>query len=241
MPPHCTALLVAAGSGTRMGFDKLLAPLGGQTVLQRSLNALLENDAIHSIVIVCPPDRWNTLHIPTSGKPVTRADGGALRHDSVTNGLAAAPPEATLIAIHDAARPLVSQADLTRVLSAALGTGAASLAHHITDTLKRADQNHFISDSVSRDHLWGMQTPQVFSRSSLEAAISLTRITGHEFTDEASILQSTGHPVLLVESLHPNPKITTPADHTHATAHMNIQYKITTDMTKVHTCPTIIS
>jgi len=211
-PIHCTAVLVAAGSGSRMGFDKLLAPLGPHSVLQRSLDTLLDNPAIHSIVVVSPHDRWLTLTFPASAKPVLHTTGGPLRQDSVTNGLAAAPPQATHIAIHDAARPLVSQADLTRVITAALESGAATLAHRIVDTLKRADENQFILDSVSRDHLWAMQTPQVFSRPLLHQAISLTQTNGQEFTDETSLLQSAGHPVLIVESLHPNPKITTPSD-----------------------------
>jgi 2-C-methyl-D-erythritol 4-phosphate cytidylyltransferase len=212
LPHHCTAILVAAGSGTRMGFDKLLAPLHGSTVLQCSLNRLLECDAIHSIVVVCPHDRWNTLQFTTSGKPITRTDGGALRQDSVSSGLTAAPPESTHIAIHDAARPLVSLEDLHRVITAAHETGAASLAHRIVDTLKRADESNFTRDSVSRENLWSMETPQVFSRTLLQQAISLTLPPGVLFTDEASLLETAGYPVLLVESLHPNPKITTPAD-----------------------------
>lgn len=209
---HCTAVLVAAGSGSRMGFDKLFAPLLGISVLQRSLDRLLECEAIHSVVIVCPPERWNSLIISTSGKPITRADGGTLRQDSVLAGVTAAPPQATFIATHDAARPLVSLVDLTRVIAAAQETGAASLAHRIVDTLKRADDSHFTRDSVSRKDLWGMETPQVFARDWLEEALSITCITGQEFTDEVSILETAGYPVLLVESLHPNPKITTPAD-----------------------------
>lgn len=208
--PHCNAILVAAGSGSRMGFDKLLAPLHGSSVLQCSLDRLLACDAIHSIVVVCPIDRWLTLRIPTCAKPVTRAEGGKLRQDSVSSGLAATPPEATHIAIHDAARPLVSPDDLGRVINAALDSGSAALAHRIVDTLKRSDESNFTRDSVPRDHLWGMETPQVFSRPLLEAAITLS--SKQEFTDEVSLLQAAGHPVLLVESLHPNPKITTPAD-----------------------------
>jgi 2-C-methyl-D-erythritol 4-phosphate cytidylyltransferase len=203
-----------------MGFDKLLAPLGDRSVLQHSLDRLLECDAIHSIVVVCPQDRWQTLRIPTSGKHVLHTTGGTLRQDSVQRGITAAPAEATLIAIHDAARPLVSQDDLTRVIAAATESGAASLAHRIVDTLKRADENQFTRDSVSRDHLWGMETPQVFALSLLRQALSLTQDTGQEFTDEVSHLQSAGHPVLLIESLHPNPKITTPADLTLAAALM---------------------
>lgn len=143
---------------------------------------------------------------------MSRTDGGTLRQDSVSSGIAAAPSQATHIAIHDAARPLVSLDDLSRVITAAHDTGAASLAHRIVDTLKRADDANFTCESVSRDNLWGMETPQVFARTLLEASLSHTSNQEVLFTDEVSLLEATGQAVLLIESLHPNPKITTPAD-----------------------------
>lgn len=210
-PPHCSAILVAAGSGTRMGFDKLLARLGGLSVLQRSLDVLFQSPSIHSIVIVCPTERWETLRIPAdSGKPVIRADGGTLRQDSVLSGIRACPDTTTHVAIHDAARPLVHTEDIARVVTAAGETGAATLAHRVVETLKRSDSSQNVVDSVSRDHLWAMETPQVFALQPLLAAFSTTS-TG-EFTDEVSRMQAAGHRVRLVESLHPNPKITAPAD-----------------------------
>lgn len=211
-PPHCTALVVAAGSGVRMGYDKLLVPLGGRTVLQRSVDRLLQCDAIESMVIVCPPDRWHTLDLAATDKPVLRADGGQLRQDSVRSGLQACPPHTTHIAIHDAARPFVALEDLERVLQTAFETGAASLAHRVVDTLQRADASQVIRDSVSREHLWGMETPQVFCRDLLLQSILATESEAPFFTDEVSLLHAAGHPVFLVESRHANPKITTPAD-----------------------------
>ena len=209
-----------------LGFDKLLASLRGTSVLQRSLDRLLECDAIHSIVIVCPEDRWSTLRIPSSEKVVTRADGGQLRQDSVRAGIRATPSHATHIAIHDAARPLVSHEDLARVIHTAQDSGAATLAHRIVDTLKRSDESNHIRESVSRDQLWGMETPQVFAIGLLRQALARECSDHPEFTDEASLLQSAGQAVLLVESLHPNPKITTPADLTLAAAILSLSESV---------------
>jgi 2-C-methyl-D-erythritol 4-phosphate cytidylyltransferase len=211
-PLHCTALVVAAGSGVRMGYDKLLISLGEHTVLQRSVDRLLECSAIESMVIVCPPDRWHTLDFRATDKPVLRANGGRFRQDSVRSGLQACPPHTTHIAIHDAARPFVALEDLERVIQTAFETGAASLAHRVVDTLQRADDSQVILDSVSRDHLWGMETPQVFCRDWLWESILATESQASLFTDEVSLLHAAGHPVFLVESRHANLKITTPAD-----------------------------
>lgn len=213
-PFHCSAILVAAGTGSRMGFDKLLARLGEATVLQRSLDALTTHPSVHSVVVVCPTDRWQTLRIPGCGKPVLHTTGGTLRQDSVLQGIHHCPTESTHIAIHDAARPLVSPTDLERVISTARQSGAASLAHRIVDTLKRSTPDLLIRESVSRDHLWGMETPQVFDKAHLLDSLDLSG----EFTDEVSRLQTAGHPVTLVESHYPNPKITTLADLPLATA-----------------------
>ena len=193
-----------------MGFDKLLAKLAEGTVLQRSFDALANHPSIHSLVVVCPTDRWKILTLPESGKPIVHTTGGPLRQDSALMGTRGCPDETTHIAIHDAARPLVSEEDLTNVLQASQRSGAASLAHRIVDTLKRSDSAGFIREPVSRDDLWGMETPQVFSRNLLMESFSIPG-TG-EFTDEVSRLQATGHPVAIVESRNPNPKITTPAD-----------------------------
>ena len=103
----CTAILVAAGSSRRMGFDKLAAPLGGLPVLARSLAAFMECAEISGMILVTPPERMALLDETTFTKPVIRIDGGAERHLSVAAGLGAMPGDAELIAIHDAARHFV--------------------------------------------------------------------------------------------------------------------------------------
>ncbi len=214
-PPHpatCAAILVAAGSSRRMGFDKLASPLAGVPVLRRTLEAFLAADSISSVVIVCPEDRWSLLEGMHFTKPVTRCDGGADRQDSVAKGLAAVNPGTRFVAVHDGARPLVSPEEIDRCVAAANDHHAAALARRVTETMKRSDADDFCSGSVTRDHLWSMETPQAFDTALLRKAYTSVADQGLTVTDEVSALQSIGAPVKFIESRHPNLKITTPAD-----------------------------
>jgi len=210
--PDCTAILVAAGSSRRLGTDKLVWPLAGVPVLRRALEALLAADSIAAVVVVCPPERWNLLGFADFHKPVTRVDGGATRQQSVARGLAALAPGTRWVAVHDGARPLIEPADIDRCVAAALEHRAASLARRATETMRRSDAEDFSAAPVSREHLWCMETPQVFQTALLRAAYSAVAARSLTVTDEVSALQAIGARVKLVESRHPNLKITTPAD-----------------------------
>lgn len=194
-----------------MGFDKLASPLAGVPVLRRTLDAFLAADSIAEVVVVCPADRWELLG---NGfyKPVRRVPGGADRQDSVAAGLAALSESADLVAVHDGARPLVSPADIDRCVAAAAEHRAAALARRVTETVNRADTQDFSAQTVSREHLWFMETPQVFEVPLLREAYEAVRSRGLAVTDEVSALEAIGVRVKLVESQHPNLKITTPAD-----------------------------
>jgi 2-C-methyl-D-erythritol 4-phosphate cytidylyltransferase len=239
-----SAIIVAAGSSTRMGFDKLAVPLAGIPVLQRTLAAFLAATMIDEIIVVCPPERWRLLgQVPTTtatpggpepcivadgggqnaratggtgilpaAKPIRRVDGGASRQDSVANGLAALSPGTTLVAVHDGARPLIHPADIDRCVHAAATHAAIALARRVTETLKRADPADFCVASVSREHLWLMETPQVFGTALLQTAYAELAARQLTVTDEVSALQAIGARVKFIESTHPNPKITCPAD-----------------------------
>lgn len=207
----CAAILVAAGSSRRMGFDKLSAPLGGVSVLRKTLDAFLAAESIAEIVIVCPLERWQLIGENFS-KPVRRVDGGENRQDSVAAGLAALSLDARWVAVHDGARPLVSADDIDRCVAVARETRAAALARRVTETLKRTDTVDFTVESVSRELLWFMETPQVFEIPLLMDAYAEVMARGWIVTDEVSALEVIGVGVKLVESSHPNFKITTPAD-----------------------------
>lgn len=210
-PRNCSAILVAAGSSRRMGFDKLAAPLGGVPVLRRTLETFMQAQSISEIIVVCPESRWPLL----DGyfiKPVRRVDGGATRQDSVMAGLTALSLESTWVAVHDGARPLVSPEDIDRCVAAAVENRAAALARRVTETLKRSDSVGFSTEGVSRDHLWFMETPQVFEIPILADAYTQVAARGLTVTDEVSVLEAVGLRVKLVESSRTNLKITTPAD-----------------------------
>ncbi len=213
-----SAIIVAAGSSTRMGFDKLAAPLAGIPVLQRTLAAFLSAERIDEIIVVCPPERWALLETAAAAKPIRRVDGGATRQESVANGLAAISPTAEMVAVHDGARPLIHPDDIDRCVHAAIEQAAVALARRVTETLKRADAADFCVASVSRENLWLMETPQVFGTALLRQAYAEVAARQLTVTDEVSAVQAIGTPVQFIESTHPNPKITCPADLTLAAA-----------------------
>jgi 2-C-methyl-D-erythritol 4-phosphate cytidylyltransferase len=193
-----------------MGFDKLAAPLAGKPVLRRTLEAFLAARSISEIIVVCPQDRWQWLCSGDFPKPVKRVDGGADRQDSVMAGLAAASGDC--VAVHDGARPLISPAEIDRCVAAAREQGAACLARRVTETLKRSDAAGFTTETVSREDLWFMETPQAFHTPLLRAAYDAVAKTGLRVTDETSALEAVDGQVKLLESASANPKITTPAD-----------------------------
>jgi len=160
----------------------------------------------------CEKLGFELLDPSTFIKPVRRVDGGAERHLSVANGLAAISPHAELILIHDAARPLVSQADILSTLSAARTHGAASLARRVTETLKRTDSEGLTQSPVSRENLWLVETPQVFKADLIQSAYRHILQEGLSVTDETSALEAISIKTQLIASTSPNPKITTPAD-----------------------------
>lgn len=193
-----------------MGFDKLAALIDGNPVLWHSVRAFSSNSSITQVVVVTPPERFEWLS--DLGEKLHRVDGGKERSDSVNAGLAALNPDITHVAIHDGARPLVSPQSITATFDAALKTGAAALARRITETLKRSSPEGVTTESVSRENLWIMETPQIFSRALINQAYQQVASGDAQITDEVSALQLLGQGTTLVENAQPNPKITVQAD-----------------------------
>lgn len=204
-----------------MGFDKLAAPLAGLPVLRRSLEAFLAAPSITAVVVVAPAERFEELLSGSFAKPVIRVDGGANRQDSVANGLAAVPPGTTLVAVHDGARPLVRPEAIDRCVASAAERGAAALARPVTETLKRADAEGLSRESVDRELLWFMETPQCFQLPLLLQAYAAVTRSNLTVTDEVSALEAIGVPTLLVDARYPNLKITHPSDLSLAEALLN--------------------
>ncbi|MGJ8697351.1 MAG: 2-C-methyl-D-erythritol 4-phosphate cytidylyltransferase [Verrucomicrobiaceae bacterium] len=204
------AIIVASGSSRRMGFDKLAAQLNGKPVLWHSVRAFSSLDEICQVIVVTTPERFAWL--TDLGDKLTRVDGGDERPDSVASGLAALRKDITHVAIHDGARPLVSPEAIRETLSTAKESGAAALARRVTETLKKATPQGITTESVSRDDLWIMETPQVFSVELIREAYVNVKTGDARITDEVSALQLLGHGTTLVENRSPNPKITVEAD-----------------------------
>lgn len=207
----CRAIIVAAGSSRRMGFDKLAVEIEGTPVLQRTLAMFLAAESISGVVIVCPEERWPLLG--ALAMTATRVDGGESRQDSVAAGLAALPESTRWVAIHDGARPLITPEAIDLCVATAKEHGAAALARRVTETLKRSDTEDFSAKAVSREQLWFMETPQVFEVELLKKAYAEVAARSLSVTDEVSALEAIGVKTKLVESPGLlNLKITTPAD-----------------------------
>jgi 2-C-methyl-D-erythritol 4-phosphate cytidylyltransferase len=204
------AIIVASGSSQRMGFDKLAAQWRGKTILWHSVHAFSSLEEIAQVIVVTPPDRFAWL--ADLGPKLNRVNGGRERSDSVAAGLMALKNEISHVAIHDGARPLVSPESIRATFAAAEATEAASLARRVTETLKRATPEGITSESVSRDNLWVMETPQIFSRDLIQKAYQSVSSGDTKITDEVSALQLLNHGTTLVENPSPNPKITIKAD-----------------------------
>ena len=207
------AVIVAAGSSRRAGFDKLAAHLDGAPVLRRSVDAFVAAGAA-AVVVVCPESRWVETGLAAAAfpVPVSRVDGGAERQDSVAAGLAALPAGTRMVAVHDGARPLITPEGIRACLDAAGETGAAACAHPVVDTLKRADAAGFsLPEKVSRDNLWGMETPQIFRLELLQQAYDFVKAHALVVTDEVSAVEAMGVPTRLVSG-GVNLKITLPGD-----------------------------
>jgi 2-C-methyl-D-erythritol 4-phosphate cytidylyltransferase len=207
------AVIVAAGSSRRAGFDKLAAPLAGLPVLRRSVDAFVAAGCA-AVVVVCPESRWQEVGLGTAAFPipVLRVDGGAERQNSVEAGLNALPEGTRYVAVHDGARPLITPQGIVACLAAAQQTGAAACAHPIVDTLKRADATACsLPEKVSRDNLWGMETPQIFDLAMLHRAYACVAEQQLVVTDEVSAVEALGIATRLVQ-VGPNLKITLPGD-----------------------------
>jgi 2-C-methyl-D-erythritol 4-phosphate cytidylyltransferase len=211
-----SAIIVAAGSSRRMGFDKLFALLGGKPVIAHTLSAFEVADCVDEIILVGHPERLPELQefvrCAKSRKVRHVVAGGEHRQDSVRVGLNLLAPGARYVAVHDAARPFITAGQIGRVLEFAHQHGAASLAEPITDTLKRADENRFVTVGIDRAGLYAMQTPQIFSRDLLVDAYAFVDANKLTVTDEVSAVEHLGAKVLLVPNDQFNLKITFPRD-----------------------------
>lgn len=212
------AIIVAAGSGSRMGRPKQFLPLGSQSVVEWSLKAFLDLPEIEKVVLLLTPENVREHGSRLASDRVIVAEGGATRMLSVRKGFSEISEDIEVVAVHDGARPLVTAEIIRAVLDEAYESGAAIAAVPVKDTLKKvANKQMWISGTPARSLFWQAQTPQCYRREILEEA--LARFPDEaEATDESQLVEKAGHKVKVVTSSYENFKITTPEDMTMAEA-----------------------
>ena len=213
-----SAIIVAAGRGTRMGpnIDKLFLDVAGQPVIAHTWARMDSASCIDEVVLVVRAGMEGAFQEIASklrlGKPYHFAEGGAERQDSVWNGLQQLATGSDVVAIHDGARPCVAHELIEECVGAARDSGAAVAAQRVTDTIKESADGMTIARTVDRARLWSVQTPQAFRVGVIRKAIATARERGLNLTDDTAACELIGQPVRLVESLQSNPKITVPGD-----------------------------
>ena len=211
---RCGAVIVAAGSASRMGgIDKVMAPLGGIPMVARTVAAFQGCDAIAEIVIVTRPDLIRPISALCAGMDKVRAvvAGGSSRQESVGLGLNALSKNVELAAIHDGARPLITEAVIDRTVRAANSYGAAAPAVPVKDTIKVV-VGGLVEKTPDRATLQGVQTPQVFDFDLLRGALKKAQEENAAVTDDCSAVERLGMKVKIVEGDERNLKVTTPMD-----------------------------
>ena len=214
--PVCSAVIVAAGSSQRMGSDKLMAPLGDINVLGLTLTAFEKSSFVSEIVVVTREDRLQEIADLCKKYGIKKASkvvaGGATRAQSALAGVSAVDSRAKLIAIHDGARPFVSEALIERTVCAAEKYMAAAPALKSVDTLKSLDEKGFISATVDREKVVRIQTPQIFHADLIKGALTKAVADNLPITDDCSAIEMMGVKTFVVEGEHNNIKLTTPSD-----------------------------
>lgn len=210
----CGAVIVAAGTASRMGgIDKVMADLGGEPMILRTVRAFQECDPISEIVIVTREDLIEEITALTAEMDKVKAvvAGGKTRQESVSKGLAALSDKVKLAAIQDGARPFASWQMIDRVVRAANTYSAAAPAIPVKDTIKVVNGG-VVSSTPDRKTLMAVQTPQVFDIVLLRGALLKAWEDGAEVTDDCSAVERMGMSVKIVEGDERNIKITTPMD-----------------------------
>jgi len=213
-----SAIIVAAGKGTRMGpnVDKLFLELNARPVAAHTWARFESAGCIDEIVVVVREGMQAAFEDLAARygfrKRYRLVAGGKERQDSVWNGLLAVAPEADIVAIQDAARPCTAEALIAATIAAARETGAAVAAQAVTDTIKESGTGHLIERTLDRARLWAVQTPQTFRVEVIRRALNEVRRRGLLVTDDTAACELIGQPVRLVVSPLPNPKVTRPED-----------------------------
>lgn len=210
--PKCTAIIVAAGQGSRMGgaVKKQFLLLEGKPILAHTLAVFESAPEVDAVVLVLGREEASAGNWLSYGKVLAVVPGGAQRQDSVRAGLAAVPVDTEIVLVHDGVRPFVRREEVRQVIELAAQKGACVLAQPVKDTIKVADADRKILATPDRTSLWQAQTPQGFRLDLLRAAYENAAVSGA--TDDSALVESMGVDVFLLPGSEQNIKITTPWD-----------------------------
>ena len=211
------AIVPAGGSGTRMGgtVPKQFQSLNGKPILYHTIKTLQNCKTISEIILVVPEKEYETANTDWLGKlEIVKkvVIGGEKRQDSVYNGFCEVSQDSEIVLVHDGVRPFLSQKMIANSIDAAREYGAAITAIPVHDTIKRVDTSGLVSQTIDREGLWRVQTPQAFRYSLLLDAFNKAKSENFYGTDEGALIEHLGEPVKIVEGLEQNIKITTPED-----------------------------
>jgi len=213
-----TAIIVAAGKGTRMGpnVDKIFLEIASKPVVAHTWQRFANAKCIDEIILVIRDGMQSAFQEIAKTfslkKPFRLVVGGKERQDSVWNGLEAVSSDTEIVAIQDAARPCTNEALIEATIAAARETGAAVAAQAITDTIKESADGKTIERTLDRSKLWAVQTPQTFRVQVIKRALAEVRKRGLSVTDDTAACDLISQPVRLVVTPQPNPKVTRPED-----------------------------
>lgn len=216
------AILLGAGKSTRMGElidDKILLSILDKPVFAYSIEAFVKSKIVDTLVIIYKNiaqkniiQQWLIDHGFHSFN-ILWAQGGKMRQDSVLSGLRTLSKKTHLVFIHDMARPLIQAEIIETIHRSLLSNKAATLARRVIDTIKQVFPEHPQKlNDLDRKTLWSTETPQAFDFSLLLKAYEFIEKQDLEVTDDAGAMNSLGHPIKIIENLHPNPKITIKSD-----------------------------
>ena len=207
-----SAIIVAAGNSSRMGGkeSKMFIDLLGKSVITRTADIFSSCSLINEIIVVCrDEDKEQIASSINTEKPLKFAKGGKTRQESVLNGIKCADEKCDYLVIHDGARPLVTEKEISDVLSDAVKYKAATLGTKVKDTIK-ISKDGFIENTPDRDFLYAVQTPQVFLKSLYIKAAEKFKDSG--FTDDCKLIEEYGEKVYITNGEYTNIKITTTDD-----------------------------
>lgn len=213
-----SCIVAAGGSGARMGAqkNKLFLPIGDKPVIAHTLLALQKSSCIHEIILSAREVDMAELKRVAEKYGITKlaaiVRGGAHRAASVKSALSAVSEWADVVAVHDGARPLIADKQIQEVVAEALKSGAAAVGVPPKCTLKRADVNGFITETVDRSMIFEIQTPQVFQTSILQRAYDADETVLKCATDDCFLVERLGVRIRVVEGSYRNIKVTTPED-----------------------------